>query len=80
MPQDPDAELRAALVVSTLPGVAAGHQRLGLSPLRETPADRIAALLRPPSGHSRPRRAGRVSPGTASPSSPGPPRSPPART
>ncbi|MFK0069643.1 TetR family transcriptional regulator [Streptomyces sp. NPDC091046] len=47
LPGDADAELRAALVVSTLLGVAVGHQLLGLSPLRDAPADRIAALLRP---------------------------------
>ncbi|MET9353721.1 TetR family transcriptional regulator [Streptomyces sp. NPDC006617] len=47
LPEDADPELRAALVVSTLLGVSVGHQLLGLSPLRDASADRIAALLRP---------------------------------
>ncbi|MEH0450135.1 TetR family transcriptional regulator [Streptomyces sp. B21-102] len=42
-----DPELRAALVVTALLGVAIGHQLLGLAALREAPADHIAALLRP---------------------------------
>ncbi|MFJ9103366.1 TetR/AcrR family transcriptional regulator [Streptomyces sp. NPDC102405] len=47
LPADEDPELRAALVVTALLGVTVGHQLLGLSPLREAPADRIAQLLRP---------------------------------
>ena len=47
LPATEDAELRAALVVSTLLGVTIGHQLLGLAPLRDAPADRVAALLRP---------------------------------
>ncbi|GGW70570.1 TetR family transcriptional regulator [Streptomyces lucensis JCM 4490] len=42
-----DPELRAALVITTLLGVTIGHQLLGLPALRDAPADRIAALLRP---------------------------------
>ena len=47
LPAAEDPELRAALVVTTLLGVTIGHQLLGLTALRDTPADRIAALLRP---------------------------------
>ncbi|WP_372346016.1 TetR/AcrR family transcriptional regulator [Streptomyces sp. KL116D] len=47
LPADEDPELRAALVVTTLLGVTIGHQFLGLAALRDVPADRIAALLRP---------------------------------
>jgi hypothetical protein len=47
LPGAEDRELRAALVVTTLLGVTIGHQLLGLAPLREAPADRVAALLRP---------------------------------
>jgi AcrR family transcriptional regulator len=47
LPADEDPELRAALVVTALLGVTVGHQLLGLAPLREAPADRIAELLRP---------------------------------
>ncbi|MEV6791667.1 hypothetical protein AB0M87_06645 [Streptomyces sp. NPDC051320] len=43
--EDPD--LRAALAVTTLLGVTIGHQFLGVAALRDAPADRIAALLRP---------------------------------
>ncbi|NUS25164.1 MAG: TetR family transcriptional regulator [Streptomyces sp.] len=42
-----DAELRAALAVTALVGITIGHQLLGLPALREVPADRVAALLRP---------------------------------
>ncbi|MGW2657481.1 TetR/AcrR family transcriptional regulator [Streptomyces sp. NPDC001478] len=44
---DPDAELRAALIVTTMVGATLGHQLLGISALRDVPADRITALLRP---------------------------------
>ncbi|MFE6974736.1 TetR/AcrR family transcriptional regulator [Streptomyces sp. NPDC057682] len=44
---DPDADLRAALIVTTMVGATLGHQLLGLSALRDVPADRITALLRP---------------------------------
>lgn len=47
MPAAEDRELRAALVVTTLLGITIGHQLLGLAPLRDAPADRVAALLRP---------------------------------
>ncbi|MFF7052184.1 TetR/AcrR family transcriptional regulator [Streptomyces griseorubiginosus] len=47
LPAAEDPELRAALVVTALLGVTIGHQFLGLAALREVPADRIAALLRP---------------------------------
>ncbi|MEV6055938.1 TetR family transcriptional regulator [Streptomyces sp. NPDC052107] len=47
LPAAEDRELRAALLVTTLLGVTIGHQLLGLAPLREAPADRVAALLRP---------------------------------
>ncbi|MFI6353342.1 TetR/AcrR family transcriptional regulator [Streptomyces sp. NPDC050743] len=47
LPGAEDRELRAALVVTTLLGVTIGHQLLGLAPLRDAPADRVAALLRP---------------------------------
>jgi AcrR family transcriptional regulator len=50
LPEGSDPELRAALAVSTLLGVAIGHQLLGLSPLRDASADHIAALLRPALG------------------------------
>ncbi|WP_399885970.1 TetR/AcrR family transcriptional regulator [Streptomyces sp. BBFR51] len=46
-PSATDPELRAALVVSTLLGVAIGHQLLSLPPLRDAPAEHVAALLRP---------------------------------
>jgi hypothetical protein len=57
-----DAELRAALLVTTLAGVTIGHQLLGLDALRDTPADHIAtlprpaltALTEPPHGNDRP--------------------------
>ncbi|WP_405402237.1 TetR/AcrR family transcriptional regulator [Streptomyces sp. NBC_01104] len=42
-----DAELRAALIVTTMVGVTIGHQLLGLAALRDVPADRVTALLRP---------------------------------
>ncbi|MGW2841022.1 TetR family transcriptional regulator [Streptomyces sp. NPDC001493] len=42
-----DSELRAALLVTALLGVTIGHQLLGLAPLRDASADRVAALLRP---------------------------------
>lgn len=42
-----DAELRAALALSTMVGVTVGHQLLGLAPLREADPDRVAELLRP---------------------------------
>lgn len=45
--EDPDADLRAALIVTTMVGATLGHQLLGLSALRNVPADRITALLRP---------------------------------
>lgn len=47
LPAAEDPELRAALVVTALLGVTIGHQLLGLTALRDAPADRIAALLRP---------------------------------
>ncbi|KPI10494.1 regulatory protein TetR [Actinobacteria bacterium OK074] len=47
LPADGDAELRAALLTTVVVGVAIGHQLLGLAPLRDAPADRIAELLRP---------------------------------
>lgn len=47
LPAAEDPELRAALVVTALLGVTIGHQLLGLTALREAPADHIAALLRP---------------------------------
>lgn len=47
LPAAEDPELRAALAVTALLGVTIGHQLLGLAALREVPADRIAALLRP---------------------------------
>ncbi|MER5847777.1 TetR family transcriptional regulator [Streptomyces sp. NPDC002012] len=47
LPEVADAELRAALVITTMVGVTIGHQLLGLDTLRDAPADRIAALLRP---------------------------------
>ncbi|WP_371774324.1 TetR/AcrR family transcriptional regulator [Streptomyces sp. NBC_01438] len=42
-----DAELRAALIVTTMLGVTIGHQLLGLDALRDAPAGRIGTLLRP---------------------------------
>ncbi|TRV77006.1 TetR/AcrR family transcriptional regulator [Streptomyces sp. 130] len=47
LPDADDPELRAALMVTALLGVTIGHQLLGLPVLREAPAERIAALLRP---------------------------------
>ncbi|MEU6771359.1 TetR family transcriptional regulator [Streptomyces sp. NPDC046759] len=47
LPADEDRELRAALMVTALLGVTVGHHLLGLAPLRDAPADRVAALLRP---------------------------------
>ncbi|MFG2630486.1 TetR family transcriptional regulator [Streptomyces sp. NPDC048473] len=47
LPEVDDPELRAALVITTMVGVTIGHQLLGLDALRDAPADRIAALLRP---------------------------------
>ncbi|MFB7416639.1 TetR/AcrR family transcriptional regulator [Streptomyces sp. NPDC056121] len=47
LPAAEDPELRAALFVTALLGVTIGHQFLGLAALRDVPADRIAALLRP---------------------------------
>ncbi|MGW2643453.1 TetR/AcrR family transcriptional regulator [Streptomyces sp. NPDC001393] len=47
LPGAEDRELRAALLVTALLGVTIGHQLLGLAPLRNAPADRVAALLRP---------------------------------
>ncbi|MFI0942587.1 TetR/AcrR family transcriptional regulator [Streptomyces sp. NPDC021020] len=47
MPPAEDAELRAALALTTLLGVTVGHQLLGLPALAGVSADRIAALLRP---------------------------------
>lgn len=47
LPEAEDRELRAALLVTTLLGVTIGHQLLGLAPLSDAPADRVAALLRP---------------------------------
>ncbi|MFD4948417.1 TetR/AcrR family transcriptional regulator [Streptomyces sp. NPDC058239] len=47
LPEAEDPELRAALVITTMVGVTIGHQLLGLDALRDAPADRIAALLRP---------------------------------
>lgn len=42
-----DGELRAALIVTTMPGVTIGRQLLGLDVLRDAPAERIGVLLRP---------------------------------
>ncbi|MFD8692035.1 TetR/AcrR family transcriptional regulator [Streptomyces sp. NPDC059651] len=42
-----EAELRAALIVTTMVGVTIGHQLLGLNALTDAPADRVTALLRP---------------------------------
>lgn len=42
-----DAELRAALMVSTMLGVTIAHQLLGLSALRDASGERIAETLRP---------------------------------
>lgn len=47
LPSPDDAELRAALVVTAMVGVTIGHQLLALPALRDAPAERIAALLRP---------------------------------
>ncbi|KUJ67484.1 TetR family transcriptional regulator [Streptomyces albus subsp. albus] len=47
LPATDDAELRAALMITTMVGVTIGHQLLGLDALHDAPADRIAALLRP---------------------------------
>ncbi|PWI20790.1 TetR/AcrR family transcriptional regulator [Streptomyces sp. Act143] len=47
LPAAEDAELRAALVVTAMVGITIGHQLLALPALREAPADRIAAVLRP---------------------------------
>ncbi|MEV5203442.1 TetR family transcriptional regulator [Streptomyces sp. NPDC053720] len=47
LPATEDPELRAALFVTALLGITIGHQFLGLAALRDVPADRIAALLRP---------------------------------
>ncbi|MEU9477753.1 TetR family transcriptional regulator [Streptomyces sp. NPDC048191] len=47
LPAAEDRELRAALLVATLLGVTIGHQLLGLAPLCDAPAERVAALLRP---------------------------------
>uniref|UniRef100_A0AAU2VL19 TetR family transcriptional regulator n=1 Tax=Streptomyces sp. NBC_00008 TaxID=2903610 RepID=A0AAU2VL19_9ACTN len=47
LPAAEDCELRAALIVTTLLGITIGHHFLELAPLRDAPAERIAALLRP---------------------------------
>lgn len=47
LPAADDPELRAALVVTTLLGITIGHRFLGLAPLRDAPAERIASVLRP---------------------------------
>ncbi|WNI28282.1 TetR family transcriptional regulator [Streptomyces sp. ITFR-6] len=47
LPAAEDPELRAALIVTTLLGITIGHQFLELAPLRDAPAERVAALLRP---------------------------------
>jgi AcrR family transcriptional regulator len=47
LPAAEDPELRAALFVTTMLGVTIGHQFLRLAVLRDAPADRIAAILRP---------------------------------
>ncbi|MFJ6437978.1 TetR/AcrR family transcriptional regulator [Streptomyces sp. NPDC091416] len=47
LPAAEDPELRATLLVTVLLGVTIGHQFLGLTALREVPADHVAALLRP---------------------------------
>jgi len=47
LPSPDDVELRAALVVTAMVGVTIGHQLLALPALRDAPAERIAALLRP---------------------------------
>ncbi|WP_327712158.1 TetR family transcriptional regulator [Streptomyces sp. NBC_00464] len=44
---DGEAKLRAALIVTTMVGVTIGHQLLSLTALRDAPADRVTALLRP---------------------------------
>ncbi len=47
LPAHADAELRAALISSIVVGVVIGQQFLGLAPLRDAPANRVTALLRP---------------------------------
>jgi AcrR family transcriptional regulator len=47
LPAAEDPELRAALVITALLGVTIGHQLLGLAPLRDATAERIATLLHP---------------------------------
>ncbi|MFF8932608.1 TetR/AcrR family transcriptional regulator [Streptomyces longwoodensis] len=47
LPADEDPELRAALAVTALVGITIGHQLLRLPALRDAPADRLTALLRP---------------------------------
>ncbi|GAA0361568.1 TetR family transcriptional regulator [Microbispora corallina] len=42
-----DAELRAALMISTMLGVTIAHQLLDLTALRDVPADRLAKIVRP---------------------------------
>ncbi|WP_214410510.1 TetR/AcrR family transcriptional regulator [Sphaerisporangium fuscum] len=42
-----DAELRAALMISTMLGVTIAHQLLDLTALRGVPTEKIAGLLRP---------------------------------
>jgi len=42
-----EAELRAALMVSTMLGVTIAHQLLGLTALRDASPERIAEALRP---------------------------------
>ena len=47
LPEAEKPELRAALVVSALLGVTVAHRLLGLTPLRDAPAQQIATRLRP---------------------------------
>lgn len=67
LPAGEDAELRTALIISTLIGITVSHQLLRLDALRDLTPDRIAAALRP---------GARPGPGTgirlrATPSAPG---------
>lgn len=45
--KEPDAELRAALVISAMVGITIGHQLLDLDAFRGATSERIIELLRP---------------------------------
>lgn len=45
--EDPDAELRAGLIISAMVGITIGHQLLGLDALRGATSERIIEILRP---------------------------------